>query len=73
MRPASFLIGQLPNGDRRWASIDPNARFTGAAVGETRFGGYLRPFPTEDAARQALEAAGAVSIDGEPERKRRGR
>jgi hypothetical protein len=72
MEPPRFLIGYLPDGQRRWASIDPQARFTGSEVGETRFGAYVRPFPTEAEACCALTAAGAVNIEIEV-RKRRGR
>ena len=71
MQPPRFLIGRHPERGLLWASIDENARFSGSDIGETRFGGYLKPFPSEDAARGALEAAGALQIEAEPDRKRR--
>lgn len=71
MQAPKFLVGQLANGERRWASIDPDARFTGSEIGETRFGGYLKPFVSEEAARDALLAAGASPETIAEERKRR--
>lgn len=68
---ARFLIGRHAKRGLLWASIDPHARFTGSEIGETRFAGYLKPFPTEEAARDALIWAGAEHI--EPETRRRAR
>ena len=53
-----------------WAAIDPNARFTGSEIGESRFSGYLKPFNSEADAKAALEAAGAIQIQPEAPRRR---
>jgi hypothetical protein len=70
-RPPKFLTSQHPKRGLLWASIDTAAHHIDPCVAETRFGGYLKPFPSEDAARQALQAAGATNIQVEPDRKRR--
>jgi hypothetical protein len=70
--PPKFLIGQLGDGGERWACIDPNAYQHAGAVAERRFSAYLEPYPDEGAARAALIAAGALTIDPEPGRRRRG-
>lgn len=62
--PPTFLVGQHPTRGRLWAAI-AEAHHTEPAVAETRFGGYVRPFQSEAAARAALEAAGAENIDTE--------
>ncbi len=49
-----------------WAAIDPNARFLTAKIAERRFGAYTSPFTSEEAARAALTAAGALEIEAEP-------
>lgn len=71
--PPTFLIGQHPTRGRLWAAI-AEAHHTEPAVAETRFGGYVRPFQTEDDARTALELAGAenIEIERRPKRGRRG-
>ncbi|MGZ2410751.1 hypothetical protein ACUXST_000148 [Sphingomonas sp. F9_3S_D5_B_2] len=71
MQAPKFLIGKHPNRGLLWAAVDPNARFTGSELGETRFAGYLRPYCDEQSARDALTAAGATNI--EAEQRRRGR
>lgn len=53
-----------PERGRLFAAIDPSVRFVEAAVAELRFGAFLTPFASEEAARAALEAAGA-SIEGQ--------
>ena len=72
MKPPRFLIDKHPD-QGLLAAIDPHVRFTGSQIGETRFGGYLKPFPCEDAAREALRGAGAANIEAEQrKRSRRG-
>lgn len=72
MQPPRFLIGVLANGEQRWAAIDVDMHHVESAIGETRFGGYLKPFPSEEAARAALAAAGASKIKHErPAEKRK--
>jgi hypothetical protein len=73
MQPARFLIGQHPDRGLLWASIDEQMHHVESAIGETRFSGYLKPFPREDAARAALRAAGAVNIEVEERPRGRGR
>lgn len=73
LTPPKFLIGTLASGERRWAAIDVNLHHIDSAIGETRFGGYLKPFPSEEAARAALTAAGAVNIEAEAGRRDRRR
>ena len=75
MNPPRFLIGKLPDGGLAWAAVDPNAHHLQPRVGERRFTAYLAPYPTEEAARQALVAAGAVDIEvdeGRRDKKRHG-
>ena len=67
--PPSFLIGRLPSGRHLWAVIDPGARFLEAAIGESRFAAYLKPFVDEPSAREAL--AGAEHLEPEMGRRRR--
>lgn len=62
MEPPKFLVGKLGNGRQAWASIDPRAHHTEAAIAERRFSAYMRPFRDEEAARRALIAAGAQEI-----------
>lgn len=73
MTPPKFLVGVLANGEQRWASIDTTAHHVQAEVAERRFGAYLRPFRDELSAREALRAAGALDVDVEAGKKRRGR
>jgi hypothetical protein len=67
----AFLTGKHFKRGLLWATIDPAAKFTGSEVAETRLGGYLKLFTSEEAARAALLAAGAANIEAE-QRKRRG-
>jgi hypothetical protein len=71
-----FLTGHHAERGLLWASIDSNVHYLKPQVAETRFAGYLAPFTSEDAAREALIAAGAMNIEAEqrsaPQRARRG-
>lgn len=69
MTPPKFLTGRHPQRGLLWASVDVQMHHIDSAIGETRFASYLKPFPSEKAARQALIAAGADNIAAE-ERKR---
>ncbi len=73
MTPPKFLTGHHPHRGLLWASIDLNMHHIGSAIGETRFASYLKPFPSEEAAREALHYAGAYNVEVEPGKKRRGR
>jgi hypothetical protein len=71
MQPPKFLIGKHPAKGVLWAAVDGDVNFLEPRVAGSRFGGYLAPFRTEQSAREALLAAGAVNIEIE-QRKRRG-
>lgn len=73
MQPARFLVGRHPQRGTLWASIDTENHHLEGHVTERRFGAYLAPYRSEDDARAALIAAGAVNIEAEDRRKRRGR
>lgn len=59
------LSGHLPDGTSLFAAVDPEARLTGSRVEVTRFGAYLAPFQSVEAAQAALGAAGATLDNGE--------
>lgn len=59
---ARFLTGRLPDGSTAWASIDEASLCTSPLVAERRFPAFLAPFLSEQAARDALTAAGAEEI-----------
>jgi len=63
---SSMIEGVLPSGGRRFAAVDPAARYARAAVGERRFSALLTPFRTRKEAIAALRAIGAV-VEGEQE------
>ena len=69
--PPTFLIATLADGAERWAAIDPYAHHLEARIGERRFAAYLAPFATEEAAREALIAAGAEHITIEARKRAR--
>lgn len=60
MSAGSFLIADHLEG-RLFACI-AESRFTEPAVAATRMGASLHPFPDQDAARAALEAAGGTAV-----------
>ncbi len=70
MTPPRFLIGQHPDQGELWAAIDTQAHHLHPGVRERRFAAYLSPYPSEEAARHALIAAGAMHIEREAGRKR---
>jgi hypothetical protein len=74
MTPPKFLIGRHPERGLLWASIDTAAHHAEPCVAETRFGGYLKPFASSDAAREALLEAGAdpstITAEVRPKRRR---
>jgi len=72
MPPSRFLVARHPTRGRLWACIGELHHGT-PGVGETRFGAYLKPFPTEDEARAALSLAGAEGIEAEIRPKRKSR
>lgn len=57
-----LLVGNLPDGSVRYASIDQVAHHVESAVCDRRFGAFLRPFRSGDAAEKALREAGAADI-----------
>jgi hypothetical protein len=65
MARPKFLTGRHDQRGLLWAAIDPDARYAEAAIGERRFAAYLKPFPDEDSAKQALLDAGAKWIEAE--------
>ncbi len=66
MQAPQFLIAEHPTRGQLWAAVDGNARFLKAEIAPTRFSAYLAPFTTEEDARAALTAAGALRIEAEP-------
>jgi hypothetical protein len=61
MRPL-LLAGRHPERGLLYAAADATARYTEPQVRPTRLGAMLAPFPTEEAARAALDAAGAHEV-----------
>ena len=55
---ATILIGIHTELGPCYAAIDPFVRFTEPAVRESRLGALLAPYKSEEAAREALQAAG---------------
>lgn len=55
-----LLVADHPRLGRRFAAVDPGARFIVGKVCETRFGAKLAPFQSSAAASAALVAEGAV-------------
>lgn len=71
MQPApKLLTGKHPERGLLWAAIDGNARFLKGEVADRRWGAYLKPFTSEEAAREALHYAGAYHVEAEAGRKR---
>lgn len=60
---ARFFIGELADGSTIWAAADPDSRCPAPAVASRRFPAFLTPFQTDQAAREALTAAGAVDTE----------
>ena len=58
MQPPHFFTGKLPEGALLWAAVDANVNYLEPRTAETRFAAYLAPYRNEEAARQALLAAG---------------
>jgi hypothetical protein len=71
MERPRFLIGRHPERGLLWAAIDGNVNYLEPRITETRFAAYLAPYTTEEAAHDALLAAGADHMQAEV-RKRRG-
>jgi hypothetical protein len=69
--PPRFLIGRHPARGLLWVAVDPKVNFLEPQITESRFAAYLAPYTSEEAAREALIAAGAVNIEAE-QGKRRG-
>jgi hypothetical protein len=59
---AIMLQGEMPGGEKRFACVDPSARYTSPQVCQFRFSASLAPYASEEVARAALEAAGAVAV-----------
>lgn len=56
-----LLRADKPDGQAAYACISPG--FQGeSSIADIRFAAFLRPFPDEDAARAALQSAGATNI-----------
>jgi hypothetical protein len=63
MSGALLLRGDgCPEGPR-FACVDPAARYTAPQVCQFKFSATLAPYPSEEAARAALVAAGAERIE----------
>jgi hypothetical protein len=62
--PTTLLTGRHPRQGTLYAAIAPNAHHVEPEVGASRLLAHLRPFTSEDAARSALVAAGAVVEGG---------
>lgn len=58
----AMLQGELPSGEILFACVDPSSRYTPPQVCQFRFTAALAPYPSDEAARAALEAAGASLI-----------
>lgn len=54
-----LIIARHPELGPMFAAIDPMARFTTPSVSPSKLSAHLAPFPDENAASIALEAAGA--------------
>lgn len=59
-----IVSGDLPDGAKLYAAVDPSARYCQPLPCAMRFAALLAPFPSVEAASAALGAAGAVSING---------
>lgn len=60
-----IVIARHPELGLMYAGVDPSVRFTEPGVQASRLGATLAPFPTEEAAKAALKAAGAtVGVGG---------
>lgn len=55
---ARFITASHPQHGKLWAAIDPESRVPEPRVCERKFSAFMRPFRTDDAAIQALLAAG---------------
>lgn len=52
-----LLTAEHPTRGRLFAAVDPSARFIVPCVEESRYGARLHPFPDEQTAQAALDAA----------------
>ena len=55
-----FVTGTNADGATLWAGVDPTVHHIEGRVAERRFGAFLAPFRTIEAAEAALIAAGAT-------------
>lgn len=65
-----YIAAEHPQKGLLYAAVDPDARYLESRVGQTRLGAFVAPFPTEQAATDALKATGAVIVDLPAKRKR---
>jgi hypothetical protein len=63
----AVLEAEHPAG-RLYAAVNDEVRFTEGAVSHSKFGASLTPFRTDDAAREALAAAGGTVAAPDPKR-----
>jgi hypothetical protein len=62
-RPHSILLtGTMADGMPAYAYVDPTSCYSAPQVCRFRFSATLAPYRTPEAAREALEAAGAANI-----------
>lgn len=58
----AILVARHPELGRLFAAVDGAVRFTKPGLRPSRLGALLAPFPSVEAAKAALKAAGAVDV-----------
>jgi hypothetical protein len=56
----AYITAKHPECGTLWAAVDPNCHHLEGKVEELRFSAFLCPFRSDDDARAALTAAGAL-------------
>lgn len=56
----AYITAKHPERGTLWAAVDPDCHHLEGVVAEMRFSAFLRPFRSDDDARAALTATGAV-------------
>jgi hypothetical protein len=64
MTRSRFLSGDLYDGGKLFACVDPDCHHVTPKVQDLRFAATLTPYPDHASATLALETAGAANIEG---------